>query len=944
MTDVLVSCLRNALAGMTTGPEALMDSLRFYAKRANALGLATEKRLIERLVKNPNDSVRRNMNEALSRWDWEPDASWAAGTKANSRDRRHRIYDLLRINGALQRALDAHVPAYEGPTAIFIDDPKAVKDWYTSEFRSQHNFYWNKLRTFLEEVRSLDKDAVNSVGSSADKIIARLADPAATDVFAARGLVVGYVQSGKTTNFTAVVAKAIDAGYRLIIVLSGTTNLLRDQTQRRLDMELVGRENIQGAKDAQADHDYVGDEDWPAKFISYGQRPSLLGSVDILRLTTHSDFSRKDGGFNSVDFQFEKADRRKPLFDRTNLGHAGARIAIIKKQQDRLKALIGELKGVGPESCSEIPTLIIDDESDQASVNTVNPKKIRKDKEGEERSRINSRIVEIMQRLPRAQYLGYTATPFANVFVNPQDPSDLYPRHFIVSLERPVGYMGARDFIDFESAKPGRLSNREAYIREVPSMGDKKDDRLLEAMDAFVLAGAIKKFRESKGAKAFRHHTMLYHRSVRTGHHEEAVEELRKMWKRAGYGSPGAAMARLKKLFDTDFRKVWTDRGEPQKFPKNFSELNASLGAALDQIRRNGDPVLMVNSAEGAEVPNFDSKVGVWKIIVGGAKLSRGYTIEGLTISYFRRRSNMQDTLMQMGRWFGYRAGYRDLVRLYIGVSESDGRKTLNLYDAFTTMCRDEEDFREQLARYAHKDGVTPLQVPALVFNSYPSLRPTSRNKMFNAKLQSAPFDYREPTSQAYDKKGRVRNAEIMATLVGTTKLHTERVRYGAKGAFDIKWALLAHRDVLDALGEIKWGITGCPIDAELGFLKSEKRPVDGWILLAPQVVSTYRQEPWRAGKEEFACVARAYHETRFGVFSSPEHVDLAKWLVGAPGHDFECKLKPRKRTGVLLFYPARALVEDVLDKGVPAMGFAMMLPDEQGPLPFREVWVVRNP
>src|SRR5262249_22258646 len=149
------------------------------------------------------------------------------------------------------------------------------------------------------------------------------------------------------------------------------------------------------------------------------------------------------------------------------------------------------------------------------------------------------------------------------------------------------------------------------------------------------------------------------------------------------------------------------------------------LGAALDDIRRGPSPVLMVNSAEGAEAPDFDGKVGVWKIIVGGAKLSRGYTIEGLTISYFRRRSAMQDTLMQMGRWFGYRSGYTDLVRLYIGRAETMGKETIDLHQAFEAMCRDEEDFRTQLAMYEGKGGITPKEVPALVFNSHPRLRPT---------------------------------------------------------------------------------------------------------------------------------------------------------------------------------------------------------------------------
>src|SRR5439155_4938810 len=198
---------------------------------------------------------------------------------------------------------------------------------------------------------------------------------------------------GKTTNFTAVIAKAIDAGYRLIIVLSGITNLLRNQTQRRLDMELVGVENIlRGVSDPDVAHDYVEDEGWPAKFISYGRQPSLSGHVDIHRLTSQEDFKSRDAGLNPLEFEFEKRDRHRPLFDRENLDHAGARLAVVKKQQDRLKALKGELKAAGKDKCADVRTLIIDDESDQASVNTINPRKIV----DRTRSRINDSIVEIL--------------------------------------------------------------------------------------------------------------------------------------------------------------------------------------------------------------------------------------------------------------------------------------------------------------------------------------------------------------------------------------------------------------------------------------------------------------------------------------------------------------------------------------------------------------------
>jgi hypothetical protein len=596
-----------------------------------------------------------------------------------------------------------------------------------------------------------------------------------------------------------------------------------------------------------------------------------------------------------------------------------------------LRGLKKELTAVGKTKCADVPTLIIDDESDQASVNTINPTKVV----DRTRSRINKRIVDILELLPRAQYLGYTATPFANVFVNPNDPKDIYPKDFVVSLPRPTGYMGAADFLDFDEPKPGRFSNADAYIRDIPK--DPKlpqEDRLLEAIDAFVLTGALKKYRETQNGREFKHHTMLFHHSVRTGDQELAVKQIQALWKKAGYASPGLAAARLEDLFNKDFRKVWSDRGRAAglRFPRNYAELRPFMGAALDEIGRGSSPVLMVNSAEGADVPDFDGKAGVWKIIVGGAKLSRGYTIEGLTISYFRRASKMQDTLMQMGRWFGYRPGYTDLVRLYIARSEPIGKTTIDLLGAFKAMCRDEEDFRAQLAMYEGKGGITPKEVPALVFNSHPRLRPTSRNKMFNARITWAAFDYREPTSQSANDSGRKYNAALFEKFISKLQIKTSMVKeVGSRPkGFDVKWAPASNADVVSVLRKVKWERTGNPIDAEIEFLSRKLAPVDSWVLVAPQVAHG-EALPWNAAAQQFECVERTRLESsgRFGVFSSPEHLNFAKWLVGGSEKKFVSALNPRKRTGIVLFYPTRE--KDKVGGGPPVMGFGIVLPRTDG-------------
>jgi hypothetical protein len=381
---------------------------------------------------------------------------------------------------------------------------------------------------------------------------------------------------------------------------------------------------------------------------------------------------------------------------------------------------------------------------------------------------------------------------------------------------------------------------------------------------------------------------------------------------------------------------VTEDRGGGLRLPGSTSELRTHLGRALARIR-SGDPVLVVNSADDADVPDFD-RTPVWKIIVGGTKLSRGYTVEGLTISYFRRRARNQDTLMQMGRWFGFRPGYRDLVRLYIGRAERDGnRPPFDLYKAFEALCRDEEDFREQLKMYElGPDGVpalTPRDVPALVFNSHPRLRPTAANKMFNAQITWAAFQYREPTQQAMAVSPREHNEQLFANLLGRDHVQTSAatVTMGARSAaFDVKWCTAANGDVVSLLSELDWGDDAEYLRAELTYLRRDPSPVDRWVVVVPQLKEEPRAGSWRAGRNEYRRVERKRLETRFEGFSSPEHVKLATWLVGRgkPADAVTCAgLEPDLGRGVMLVYPTVPRIDDKPEKGPTVMGFALLLP-----------------
>ena len=711
MSEALVEAYLQALNSMRDrNPMPLVKRALVMAEDLDGPVDVSAARLAEHLcAADANDLLLRQLGLALFGWDDRAvTETWTAGTQPNSPERRARAHGLLGLDTTAAECVDRHFPPVRDTSIIISKDFQA---WYPPTGLASRAFYWDQYKKHLVEAKRWDPDSVAGLDEDTRKVVERISDPTRVEAFSARGLVVGYVQSGKTANFTGVIAKAIDVGYRLVIVLAGTLDILREQTQRRLDMELVGKENILQDWDENdpelGPHDYADDRDWAdGKFISFGFRPSSRDIPDIIRLTGGGNDYRKLG-HGIVALEMEKRDKLRPLYDQYNLFPCGARLAVVKKNATVLKRLVGDLKKVRRQ-LGEIPTLIIDDESDQASVNTTDP---RKWEEGEiRRSSINKWLSELLSLLPRAQYVGYTATPYANVFVDPEDAENIFPKDFLLALRKPQRYMGVSDFHDLdvvygEGERNPDNSNEKAFVRDLT--GDTLEERRLElatAMDAFVLAGAIKLYREKAGNRpgAFRHHTMLVNESFKKDEHAETAEILKSIWNGAGYVS-GLGYERLRDLYESDFLPVCQARSEGETFPADFDELREPLGETIRRIWGAGSPVIVVNSDKdlNQEAVDFDKR-SVWRILVGGMKLSRGFTVEGLTVSYYRRRTRQAATMMQMGRWFGFRAGYKDLVRLYIGRNEQDRTMRLDLYEAFEAMVRDEEDFRGELERYSH--------------------------------------------------------------------------------------------------------------------------------------------------------------------------------------------------------------------------------------------------
>ncbi|MBO3746187.1 Z1 domain-containing protein [Streptosporangiaceae bacterium NEAU-GS5] len=855
-----------------------------------------------------DDTLSRRIHLRLAIWDSaEPSEDWTKGTHPNSEERRAEIARRLNVGDQTAVYLRRRYPI------AGVEEPITIADqwnpWYTDAVRRQRDFYWNHYSAFLLDKRGWSPAAVAGLDVATDRVIERLADPTREDAYQAKGLVVGHVQSGKTANFTGVLAKAVDVGYRLVIVLTGTTDLLRAQTQRRLDMELVGRENILRGidvsdREAGDSLDYQDDPDWIEEgFVRHGTRPSDVGYPDIHRLTTHQfDYKSLQQGIAALDF--EKRERTQRFFEPDNLFHSDARLLVVKKNATVMGKLARDLKKITAR-LGEIPTLIIDDESDQASVNTSNPKKWETDQV--KRTAINRLISELLTMLPRAQYVGYTATPFANVFIDPSDSEDIFPKDFLISLSRTPGYMGASDFHDLDSSlEPWQRtfanSAERAHVRKLRAE-DADDDELLEAMDAFVLTGAVKIYRERQGVASFRHHTMLVHEAMKRDVHREQAFNIQGLWKSAGYFT-AASHDRLRALYEEDILPVAQANGEGMPIPETFDDLLPHLGEAVSHIGSSGNPVIVVNSERDIEQEELDfDRNRVWRILIGGNKLARGFTVEGLTVSYYRRLTRQADTLMQMGRWFGYRKGFKDLVRLYI---------TPELYEAFEAIVLDEEHFRSELRRYAEfvddRPQVTPQQVPPLVTQHLPWLKPTTPSKMYNAILaeRRSPGVGIEPTGYP-DKPTLIEtNTRAFIPLL-TTATRTVDFRVAGGANFPALIGLTPHSTMLSVMSALEW-VDPDHFAPDLAWLrKLGPDQIKDWAVILPQHV---RSGETRAMLLTIGPLSLHKRERRrppyFGAISAPRHRTPAKRIAGSESSTgdpvADDLAKPRR--GAILIYP----------------------------------------
>lgn len=565
---------------------------------------------------------------------------------------------------------------------------KGWQPWmHTRTEEQKKEFYTHRYKNYLLKNTDMPNIVVNEIFNSTDKILECMANPLQNDGFKKKGLVVGHVQSGKTANYIALINKAADVGYKLIILIAGVHNNLRTQTQKRVNEGFIGFDSL--------------------KRESVGVGIGLDG--DISKIPT--------------SFTNTESDFKKTILNQHTFGPANSNVPVvlvIKKNSSTLKNILSWLETSKDKDTfiKNYSMLLIDDEADNASINTK--------KKPTEATTINKQIRQILNMFYKVSYVGFTATPFANIFIDPdaeheEYKDDLFPDDFIISLETPSNYFGAKKVFLEESEKYLRTITDNQVNFPVPPPKDFKIDEMPEsfysALYLFILSIGIKKLRGIKNP----HTSML----VNVTHKNDYQIEVKNIIQNE--------VESLLKTIKFNYKKSFNDAVKNEKIKKlyalwqqEYQSTNNFMNILNEVVKLELQiKTLLINSKSNDRLNYDDYKNdgGLHVIAVGGYSLSRGFTLEGLTISYFLRNTAMYDTLLQMGRWFGYRDNYDDICRVYLT------EKSINWYSHIARVL---EDLREEF-KVLEYHKLTPRDYGLKVQTHPEKLLITAINKMHNA-------------------------------------------------------------------------------------------------------------------------------------------------------------------------------------------------------------------
>ena len=694
--------------------------------------------------------------------------------------------------------LEADLNIYSGTATELVE--KDVKPWLSDLKSSVKWELWDRYKLHL---RAKDGSfPVNSVDDLTDKILDKCVNPKIKGSWDRRGMVVGNVQSGKTANYTGLINKATDAGYKLIIIIAGIHNSLRSQTQLRVDEGYIGRKS--------------------SDFIMR-QRNVKVGVGKYACNTEIYSYTSSDN----------KGDFNRSIASRINvpIGDKSPTVLVIKKNKSILENLILWLNQFasdvnGERKLMDVPMLVIDDEADNASVNSGTQYDVRT---------INRLIRTLLNLFNQNTFIGYTATPYANLYI-PSSWSedletyvkdvklkvgeDLFPRDFIVNIPPPSNYLGAAQVFGFENENTGEVAEGLDIIRfaedqepwipkkinkhNAEDLPDDVPTTLKEAIKAFILTNAIRRLR-GHGNK---HSSMLVHVALRVLWIDRIawlINEILRGYKNQIKSGQGNVLYDLEEMFYNDFIPTTKEvknniaYNDPKIKTHTWEEVKSELIAAITKIEvRSVHGLKKTSVIEYHRIEEIDyeahKNIGLSIIAVGGNKLARGITLEGLSISYYLRTTRMYDSLMQMGRWFGYRPGYADLCRLYTT------SQLINWY-RHVTMATEEmrNDFDEMAA-----NNMVPKDYQLKVRTHPGMLMVTSLTKMREHEKIQVGFSGKLIQTYSFNKTDVNSNYNVFKYLLSRLNTTPQKIKTGQKKVNALLWNKVDSVKILDFMSSFK--------------------------------------------------------------------------------------------------------------------------------------------
>ena len=594
------------------------------------------------------------------------------------------------------------------------------KPWIHTRGNSEATDQFSRLyRQHLLKQGNIPPISINEIFDESDYILDLLADPLSDSNFKKKGLVIGNVQSGKTANYLGLINRAADFGYKLIILLSGIHNNLRRQTQARVNEGFVGYD------------------------------PLLRKKMGVGLLEGYRNIPQPVS-FTNCESDFDKHLSETINFN-PNISNSPV-VLVLKKNYHTLNSVINWLevdtdRGIYKNS---YPLLLIDDEADNASVNYRD--------EEDSPTTINGQIRQILGLFDKSAYVGYTATPFANIFINPDssdnfEHDDLFPEDFIVSLNPPPNYVGPKQFFLDDSEKYiSKILDNEQCIPIKPE----KDwniqcipSTLKRAVEHFLLTIAIKEHRGVGQA----HTSMLINISHKVSLQTEThaiVSEYLDLIKNVIRYEHLKSYEYLKNRKELKYlHKVWA--GEFNK-EGDFVDLLTIIASKDRAIKAS---LINSESKDGLDYDLYPQ--GLHVIAIGGYSLSRGFTLEGLTTSYILRNSKMSDTILQMGRWFGYRDGYDDVCRIFV---------TPRSYIWYSHIAEVIEELKDEI-KVLRRHKLTPKEYGLKIRNHPGALEITAKNKMRSGQNVVVSADF---SATLFQSSVLSENTEIIQENIGMLK------------------------------------------------------------------------------------------------------------------------------------------------------------------------------